>query len=67
MLIRAPNDSYESIDFRETAPAAASQNMYAGNINASKYGGLAWLTINSHTRRVRANEGQWSSRRVART
>lgn len=41
MLIRAPNGSYESIDFRETAPAAASENMFSGNINAAKYGGLA--------------------------
>ena len=41
MLARAPNGSYEFIDFRETAPAAAFQDMYKGNINASIYGGLA--------------------------
>jgi len=41
MLVRAPNGSYEFIDFRETAPAAAFQDMYNNNTNASLYGGLA--------------------------
>jgi len=41
MLVRGSNGSYEFIDFRETAPAAAFQDMYKGNINASLYGGLA--------------------------
>ena len=41
MLIRASNGSYESVDFRETAPAAAYEQMYAGNSNASLRGGLA--------------------------
>ena len=41
MLVRSANGSYEFIDFRETAPAAASQNMYNSNINASIYGGLS--------------------------
>ena len=41
MLVRSSNGSYEFIDFRETAPAAAFQDMYKGNINASLYGGLA--------------------------
>ena len=41
MLVRAPNGSYEFIDFRETAPAAAFQDMYNNNTNASIYGGLA--------------------------
>lgn len=27
-LIRAPNGSYTNVDFRETAPAASSQEMY---------------------------------------
>lgn len=39
--MRASNGSYEVVDFRETAPAAASQDMYNANINASIYGGLA--------------------------
>ncbi|KAJ5577977.1 uncharacterized protein N7459_006941 [Penicillium hispanicum] len=41
MLVRSSNGSYESIDFRETAPAAAFQDMYENNTNASIYGGLA--------------------------
>ena len=41
MLVRGSNGSYEFIDFRETAPAAAFQDMYKGNINASLFGGLA--------------------------
>ena len=41
MLIRSPNGSYESVDFRETAPAAAFGNMYKDNVNSSVIGGLA--------------------------
>lgn len=41
MLVRAPNGTYEFIDFRETAPAAAYQDMYNNNVNASIFGGLA--------------------------
>lgn len=41
MLVRSSNGSYEFIDFRETAPAAAFQDMYENNVNASLYGGLA--------------------------
>ncbi|KAI8265125.1 Glutathione hydrolase proenzyme [Colletotrichum sp. SAR11_239] len=41
MLVRAPNGTYEFIDFRETAPAAAFEDMYANNTAASMYGGLA--------------------------
>ena len=41
MLVRGSNGSYEFIDFRETAPAAAFQDMYKGNINGSLFGGLA--------------------------
>lgn len=41
MLVRGSNGSYEFIDFRETAPAAAFQDMYKDNVNASIYGGLA--------------------------
>lgn len=41
MLVRAPNDTYEFIDFRETAPAAAFQDMYNNDTDASIYGGLA--------------------------
>lgn len=41
LLLRAPNGTYEFVDFRETAPAAAFENMYKGNVNASIYGGLA--------------------------
>ena len=41
MLIRSSNGSYESVDFRETAPAAAFENMYKDNIHGSVIGGLA--------------------------
>lgn len=41
MLVRGSDGEYEYIDFRETAPAAAFQDMYKNDINASIYGGLA--------------------------
>ena len=41
MVIRTPEDEYEFIDFRETAPAAAFQDMYNENVNLSITGGLA--------------------------
>ena len=41
MIVRSSNGSYEFIDFRETAPAAAFQDMYKNNTNASIFGGLA--------------------------
>lgn len=41
LLLRSPNGTYEFVDFRETAPAAAFEDMYKGNVNASIYGGLA--------------------------
>ncbi|KAJ5599864.1 hypothetical protein N7450_000931 [Penicillium hetheringtonii] len=41
MLVRSPNGTFEYVDFRETAPAAASQDMYKNNTDASLYGGLA--------------------------
>jgi gamma-glutamyltranspeptidase/glutathione hydrolase len=41
MLVRGSDGQYEFIDFRETAPAAAFQDMYNNNTAASLYGGLA--------------------------
>ncbi|KAI9759873.1 MAG: hypothetical protein M1840_003075 [Geoglossum simile] len=41
MLVRAANGSYEFIDFRESAPRAAYQDMFVNNTDASLYGGLA--------------------------
>ncbi|KAM3525593.1 hypothetical protein MY4038_007231 [Beauveria bassiana] len=41
MLLRDKNGHYEFVDFRETAPAAAFQEMYKNNTDASLYGGLA--------------------------
>lgn len=41
MIVRSKNGSYEFIDFRETAPAAAFEDMYVNNTDASLYGGLA--------------------------
>ncbi|PVH81756.1 gamma-glutamyltransferase [Cadophora sp. DSE1049] len=41
MLVRGSDGTYESIDFRETAPAAAFQDMYKDNPMASVISGLA--------------------------
>lgn len=41
MLVRAPSGSFEFIDFRETAPTAAFQDMYKNNTSASASSGLA--------------------------
>ncbi len=41
MIVRTPNGSYEDIDFRGTAPAAAFEDMYFGNVKGSTKGGLA--------------------------
>lgn len=40
-LVRSLNGTYESIDFRETAPAAADVNMFKDNVEGSLRGGLA--------------------------
>ncbi|KAI9891767.1 MAG: hypothetical protein M1814_002331 [Vezdaea aestivalis] len=41
MIVRGSNGSYENIDFRETAPAAAFEDMYKEDVNLSMFGGLA--------------------------
>ncbi|OJI87548.1 hypothetical protein ASPTUDRAFT_137176, partial [Aspergillus tubingensis CBS 134.48] len=41
MLVKTPEGSFEAIDFRETAPAAAFQDMFENNTKASVSGGLA--------------------------
>lgn len=41
MLVRDKEGNYEAIDFRETAPANASEDMYRGNLAGSVYGGLS--------------------------
>jgi gamma-glutamyltranspeptidase/glutathione hydrolase len=43
MTLRTSNGTYQTIDFRETAPAAAYEDMYRDNEDASIYGGLARL------------------------
>ncbi len=35
MLVRAANGTFENIDFRETAPGAAYQDMYENNVVSS--------------------------------
>lgn len=63
-LARLSNGSYESIDFRETAPAAAFQDMFQGNVNGSVYGGLARY---GHPHDIDMAESQKrNTRRVAR-
>ena len=41
MLVRSSNGTYENVDFRETAPAAAFQDMYNNDTDLSLSGGLA--------------------------
>ncbi|KAF9770969.1 hypothetical protein IL306_011442 [Fusarium sp. DS 682] len=41
MIVRDKEGNYEAIDFRESAPAAAFEDMYQGNVNGSIYGGLS--------------------------
>lgn len=41
MLIRGPDGKLESVDYRETAPAAAYQDMFKDKEAASRSGGLA--------------------------
>ena len=41
MLVRHANGTSHAIDFRETAPMAASSHMYHNDPNSSKFGGLA--------------------------
>lgn len=41
MIVRGGNGSYEFIDFREKAPAAAFTDMYDDDTDLSLYGGLA--------------------------
>lgn len=40
-LVRDADGNYETIDFREAAPAAAFEDMYKGNLNGAVVGGLA--------------------------
>lgn len=41
LLLRDKHGEYEFVDFRETAPAKATENMYKDNVDASLTGGLA--------------------------
>lgn len=41
LLLRQSNGTYEFVDMRETAPAAATQDMYNDDENLSIYGGMA--------------------------
>lgn len=41
MLVRDRHGNYESVDYRETAPAAAYEDMYDGNVEGSIRGGLS--------------------------
>ncbi|KAJ6013399.1 hypothetical protein N7540_007990 [Penicillium herquei] len=41
IIVRAPNGSHEFIDSRETAPAAAFEDMFKNDSDAAVYGGLA--------------------------
>ncbi|KAF1850387.1 gamma-glutamyltransferase [Cucurbitaria berberidis CBS 394.84] len=38
-LVRSPNSSYDFVDFRETAPSAAFEDMFVGAIESSLHGG----------------------------
>lgn len=41
LLLRLSDGTYEFVDMRETAPGAASQDMYNDDENLSIYGGMA--------------------------
>ena len=41
MLVRDAKGNYETIDYREAAPAAAFENMYRDNLQNAVTGGLA--------------------------
>lgn len=41
MLIRSPNGTFEFIDFRETAPKAATEDMFVGNPMLAQVGALS--------------------------
>jgi len=41
LLVRDANGNHESLDYRESAPAAAFEEMYRGNFIGSLIGGLA--------------------------
>ncbi len=41
LLVRDASGKYEVIDFRETAPAAADQDMYTKDPLLAQFGGLA--------------------------
>lgn len=40
-LVRQPNDKYEFVDFRETAPADVKEELYIKNITDPLIGGAA--------------------------
>jgi gamma-glutamyltranspeptidase len=40
-MVRDAEGNYEAIDFRESAPAAAYEDMYQGNVPGSILGGLS--------------------------
>jgi hypothetical protein len=52
MLVRGADGEYEFIDFRESAPAAAFQDMYRNNTDASIYGGLARYALYGRSRQT---------------
>jgi gamma-glutamyltranspeptidase/glutathione hydrolase len=41
MLVRTSDGSYDFIDYRETAPAASTEDMYVHNTTLSRLTGLA--------------------------
>lgn len=47
-LVKAPNGSFEFIDYRETAPAAAFEDMFENNTSAATNGGLARYVSNAN-------------------
>jgi gamma-glutamyltranspeptidase len=65
MLVRGITGSYEFIDFRETAPAAAYEDMYKNNINASLYGDLPGRVSQPIFLSACLIRVQWRSRRAS--
>lgn len=54
LVLRAGDGSYEFVDFRETAPAAAFEEMYKDDENLSLEGGLARYAYHISSKKARS-------------
>ncbi|RCI14490.1 hypothetical protein L249_6097 [Ophiocordyceps polyrhachis-furcata BCC 54312] len=59
-LVRDERGRYEAVDFRETAPAAAYQDMFLGNVAGSMSGGLS-VAVPGEVRGLEYMHGKYGS------